>query len=226
MTADTTDRYEVERREVLGKKVRRLRRAGVLPANIFGRGIASLAVQMPSPRAREMLRAHGTNTLFSVQVAGEPDSRPVMVRAVKRNPVSGDLQHLDFYQVDLARTIRATVPVTVIGTAPAVDAVSGILIHGLDSVDVEALPADVPAQLEVSVVGLEQIDQQVTVAALIVPPGVTVHTDRDQMLARITRPRLIEEEGVVPEGEEELLKDEAAEGEPAEGEAASEEQRE
>ena len=93
--------------------------------------------------------------------------------------------------------------------------------------DVEALPADVPAQLEVSVVGLEQIDQQVTVAALIVPPGVTVHTDRDQMLARITRPRLIEEEEeVVPEGEEELLEDEAVEGEPAEGEAASEEQRE
>ena len=223
MTAEATDSYEIERREVLGKKVRRLRRDGVLPANIYGRGVASLAVQMPSQRAREMLRAHGTNTLISVQVAGERESRPVMVRAVKRGPASGDLQHLDFYQVDLSRTLRATVPVTVVGRAPAVDAVGGILIHGLDSVDVEAMPADVPAHLEVSADGLEDFDQQVTVADLVVPPGVTVHTDRDQMLARITRPRLIEEEEAVPEGEEELVEGEVLEGEAAEGAAATEE---
>ena len=211
MASDGVETYEVDQRAVLGKKVRRLRRDGVLPANIYGRGIPSVAVQMPLRAAREMLTAHGTNTLIRVQVSGEAESRPVTVRAVKRHPASGALEHLDFYQVDLARTMRATVPVTVIGEAPAVDAYGGILLHAVDSVQVEALPSDVPTQLEVSVDGLEEIDDQVTVADLVVPGGVTIHTDSDLMLARVTRPRLIVEEGEeLPEGEEGEAPDEAA----------------
>ncbi len=225
MTSDGVETYEVDQRAVLGKKVKRLRRDGVLPANIYGRGIPSVAVQMPLRAAREMLTAHGTNTLIRVQVSGEADSRPVTVRAVKRHPASGAIEHLDFYQVDLARTMRATVPVTVIGEAPAVGAYGGILIQGIGSVQVEALPSDVPTHLEVAVNGLEEIDDQVTVADLIVPGGVTIHADSDLMLARVTRPRLIvEEEEEVPEGEEALP--EGEEGEEGEAPAEAEEQTE
>jgi large subunit ribosomal protein L25 len=225
MTSDGVETYEVDQRAVLGKKVKRLRRDGVLPANIYGRGIPSVAVQMPLRAAREMLTAHGTNTLIRVQVSGEADSRPVTVRAVKRHPASGAIEHLDFYQVDLQRTMRATVPVTVIGEAPAVNAYGGILIQGMDSVQVEALPSDVPTHLEVAVDGLEEIDDQVTVADLIVPGGVTIHADSDLMLARVTRPRLIvEEEEEVPEGEEALP--EGEEGEEGEAPAEAEEQTE
>ena len=223
MTSDGVETYKVDQREVLGKRVRRLRRDGVLPANIYGRGIPSVAVQMPLRAAREMLTAHGTNTLIRVQVAGEAESRPVTVRAVRRHPASGALEHLDFYQVDLARTMRATVPVTIIGEAPAVDASGGILLHAVDSVQVEALPSEIPTHFEVSVDGLEEIDDQVTVADLIVPAGVTLHVDSDLMLARVTRPRLIvEEKEEVPEGKEELLEGEEREEGEAPGEEAAE----
>ena len=225
MASDAVETYAVAPRTVLGKKVKRLRRDGVLPANIYGRGIDSVAVELPTRDASELLTAHGTNTLIQVQVSGEHDARPVMVRDVKRNPVSGALQHLDFYQVDLARTMRATVPVTVVGIAPAVDEFGGILLHGAETVPVEALPSDVPDHFEISVEALVELDQQVTAAALVVPPGVTLLADPDLMLARVSRPRLIVEEDEVPEGEEELPEgeeaEEAAEGEPAaEGEAA------
>lgn len=221
MTSDV-DTYELTPRAVLGKKVKRLRREGTLPANIYGRGLESVAVQISLRTAREMLTAHGTNTLISVEVEGEKEARPVMVRDVKVHPVSGAIQHLDFFQVDLARTIRAAVPVVLIGEAPAVAEHGGIVLTGIATVQIEALPADVPDHFEVSVEHLEEIDQQITIGALVVPQGVTVHSDEDQMLVRITRPRLIEEEEEeVLEGEEELVEgEEAEEGEAAEGEAA------
>ena len=226
MTSNGVDTYAVEPRAVLGKKVKRLRREGVLPANIYGRGIDSVAVQLPLRQAREMLLEHGTNTLIQVQVEGEQDARSVIVRAVKRNPASGALLHLDFYQVDLARMLRATVPVSIVGVAPGVDTHGGILLQGADSVQVEALPADMPERLEVVVDGLEELDQQVTVADLVVPANATVLSDRELMLARLSRPRLIvEEEEEVPEGEEELVEGEEGEGEEGEGEEAAEESR-
>lgn len=216
MTSEV-DTYEVEPREVLGKKVKKLRRDGVLPANLYGRGMDSVALQMPLQRARQMLYAHGTNTLINVKVAGEKEPRPVIVRDIKRHPVSGNVLHVDFYQVDLSRTLKAFVPITLIDDAPAVAVHGGILLQGIDSVQLEALPSDMPDHLEISVAGLEEIDDQVTVAALVVGAGVTILSDEGQMVARVTRPRLIEEvdEGVL-EGEEELVEgEEAPEGEEA-----------
>ena len=209
MTSDGMDVYAVNIRDVLGKKVRRLRRDGLMPANIYGRAIPSLAVQMPLRDAREMLTAHGTNTLIRVQVEGEQEPRPAMVRAVQRDPVSGAVQHIDFHQVDLTRSTRATVPITLIGEAPAVGALGGILLQGADNVQLEALPADVPTQIEISVEGLEEFDQRVTVADLEMPAGVTMLSNPEMMLARVVRPRLaVEDEATVPEGEEELIEGE------------------
>ena len=202
MTSEV-DTYEVEPREVLGKKVKRLRRDGVLPANLYGRGLDSVAVQMPLQKARDMLYTHGTNTLIKVRVAGESEPRPVIV--------------LDFYQVDLKRTLKAFVPVNLTGEAPAIAAQGGILLQGLDTVQLEALPSEMPDHLEISVDGLMEIDDQLTVAALVVGAGVTMLSDPDQMVARVTRPRLIEEVEEVLEGEEELAEDEEApEGEEGE----------
>lgn len=206
MTSDDVATYRVETRFVLGKKVKRLRLDGLLPANIYGPGIPSLAVQLPSRDAREMLIAHGTNTLIQLQVDDEQESRPVMVRAAPRDPVSGVLQHLDFHQVDLTQSTRATVPIVITGEAPAVNTLAGILLQGADRIQVEALPSDVPTQIEISVDGLDELDQQITVADISVPEGVTLLSDPSVMLARVSRPRLVvEDEDVLPEGEEELI---------------------
>ena len=156
------DTYPVSPRETIGKKVKRLRLEGVMPANIYGRGIESRAVQMPSRSALAMLRAHGLNTLVELDVEGEDAPRPVVVRGTQRHPVTRELQHIDFYQVDLQRVIQASVPVHLIGDAPAVATHHGVVLQGLDSVLVEALPASMPTSLEVSIESLVELEATLT----------------------------------------------------------------
>src|SRR4051812_21515684 len=104
------DTYAAEPRTTLGKSVARLRREGVLPANIYGRGVDSTAVQIATRDAAALLRVHGVNTLVNLQVAGESMPRSVVVRGTQRHPVNQALQHVDFYQVDVNRNMQAHVP--------------------------------------------------------------------------------------------------------------------
>ena len=193
------DTYAAEPRTTLGKSVAALRRKGTLPANIYGRGVDSTAVQIATRDAQSLLKAHGINGLVNLQVAGEATPRTVVVRSTQRHPVNQQLQHLDFLQVDLNRKMQAHIPVVVTGEAPAVQTYKSDLLHGLNSVLVEALPAEMPAHLEVSVNGLTTPDSAVTVADLVPPAGVTVLSAGDIMLARASGGRVATEE-VVPEG--------------------------
>ena len=218
--------YAAQRREVLGKKVKRLRREGILPANVYGRGLESIAVQMPARDARAMMIEHGTDTLIELRLDGESEGRPVVVRSVQRDVLSGAIRHIDFWQVDLERTIQARVPMHIVGEAPAVHVYQGVLLQELDAILVEALPTVLPEEFLLSVEGLEELDSRLTVAELTIPDGVLVLTEPGTTLARIARPRLItEEEEEVPEGEEALAEgEEGEEGE--EVEAAAEEEQE
>lgn len=196
------DTYAVAPRALVGKRVATLRREGVLPANIFGRGLDSVAVQMPYRTAREMLIAHGKDNLVQVQIEGEAAPRPVVVRNYQRHAVTREVLHLDFYQVDLARTIQGTVPVRLTGEAPAVHVFQAILLTGADSIHVEALPADLPEHIEISVESMTEEDSVLTVADLDIPAGVRVLTDPETMVARIGRGRLRAEGDELLEGEE------------------------
>lgn len=184
-----TDTYQVQRRSVVGKRVATLRREGVLPANIYGRAQESVAVQLPYVEARDLLNAHGLNTLINVQVEGEAQTRPVVVRNVELEPVNRKILHLDMYQVDLSRIIKATIPVTITGEAPAVHKFGGVLIHALDHIEVEGLPHSIPEHLEVSVVGLIEIGDHIQVKDLRVPPGLKLHASPDQGVVAVQASR-------------------------------------
>ena len=213
------DTYSVEPRTTLGKRVARLRRQGVLPANIFGRGLESVAVQIDERAVRDLLHSHGLNTLISLEIAGENSPRPVVVRDVGRHPVTRVPLHLDFYQVDLERTITGSVPIQVVGESPAVRDLGGLLLVGADSVQIEALPADMPNNVAVSIEGLVELDDEITVGDVDLPDTITVLSDPDQMLARIARPRGLSAEDEEAEGEEARAADEetAAGGETSGG---------
>jgi large subunit ribosomal protein L25 len=214
------DTYVAETRSVLGKAVSRLRREGILPGNIYGRGLESTAVQISSRDMRALLHDHGANTLINLQVAGEAQPRSVVVRKVQRHPVSHQLEHVDFYQVDLLRPIQGSVPIVLTGEAPAVHTFKALLLQGADSILLEALPADMPSHVEVSVDGLSAPDAITTVADLELPDSITILSPPDMVLAQVSRPRgATEEEGELPEGEQEEGAGEAAEG----GEESAEE---
>lgn len=201
----------VDPRTVLGKKVKTLRRLGITPANVYGHRVESQAVQAETATIAQLLRTGARNVIINLHVEGEGKPRPVMIRGVQRDPPTGRLLHVDFYQVSLAEKIRTEVPLVVVGEAPAVGAYGGILLHSMGSVTVEALPADIPSQIEVDVSGLAEIDSSLFVRDLPIDARVQVLSDPDLVVAKVAAPRVAEVEEV-PE-EEEVAAEEAAEAE-------------
>ena len=199
-TASRTE-LTVTPREVVGKKVKALRRDGVIPANIYGRGIESTAVQVSLDDLHRVLKTAGRNEIVYLTLDGE-EARPTFIKQVQNHPWADHILHVDFLQISLKEKVKIDVPVHLVGLAPAVDRYGGILVHGLDHITVEALPTDVPSAVEADVSGLEEIDAAVHVSDLPIPEGVTLLTDPEQVVAKVSPPAVekVEEEEV--EGEE------------------------
>jgi len=227
--AATQIELAVAPRSILGKKVKTLRREGITPANIYGHGIPSQAVQVLTPDLTRTIRVAGRNTMLQLHVEGEEKRRPVFMRTVQRNPITDEFLHVDFYQVSLKEKIRIEVPLVIVGEAPAVSDYQGILLQNVNVVTMEGLPGDLPPLLEVDVSGLEEIDDAVHLKDLEVSPDVTVLAEPELVVAKVAAPRLIEE--VEEEVEEELeegaeVPEEGAEEEKAEAEEGERERGE
>jgi large subunit ribosomal protein L25 len=210
---------------VLGKKVKALRRAGVTPANIYGHNVDSVAIQVPTEDLKHVIKTAGRNEIVYLRLDGD-EPRPTFVRDIQHHPVADRILHVDFFQISLKEKVRMDVPIHLLGVPPAVDTYGGILVHGLDHISVEALPTDVPSAIEIDVSVLAEIDQAVHVSDLVIPEDVTLLTDPEQVVAKVSPPavEIVEEveEEEAAEGEE---GEEAAEA-PAEGAAEEEEKAE
>jgi large subunit ribosomal protein L25 len=221
MVQDTKVELKVSPREVLGKKVKRLRREGVIPANVYGHALDSVAIQVSKDELVRLLRSAGRNEIVYLRLDGEAP-RPTFLRQIQRNPVTDAILHVDFYQISLKEKVRMEVPLALVGTAPAEQTYGGTLLHSLDRIAVEGLPTEIPSTIEVDVSGLADIDATIYVRDLSVPGEITVLSDPEQVVAKIAPPQVEKEveeeevEGEVPEGEEEV----AAEGEEGEEPAA------
>lgn len=178
------------KREVLGKKVRHLRRDGRLPANIFGKGLESVAIELDAHGFGNVLKHAGARPLFDVAVEGEPSPRPVVIRSISRHGGTGPIQHVDFYQVDTRNPIFTTVPIRFIGEAPAVRDLAGTLSTQIETVSIRCLPLEIPDAIEVDLGRIVGFDVILTVADLVVPAGVEVVTDPTVPVATAIAPRL------------------------------------
>jgi large subunit ribosomal protein L25 len=217
----TRTELKVEPREVLGKKVKALRRGGLTPANVYGSQVESQSIQVSTEELRHVLKTAGRNDIIYLRLDGD-DPRPTFVRDVQQNPITDAILHVDFLQISLREKVKADVPIHLVGMAPAVDTYQGILMHGLDHVSVEALPTEVPSFIEVDVTSLEEINQTLHVSDVPVPDGVTILTDMEQVIAKVAPPA-VEPEPEVEEAEEAAEGEVAAEeGAEAEGEAPAE----
>jgi large subunit ribosomal protein L25 len=191
--AATQVELAVTPRSILGKQVKRLRRQGITPANIYGHGVLSQAVQVPTPDLARTIRVAGRNTMLQLHVEGEKKSRPVFVHHVQRDPITDEFLHVDFYQVSLKEKIRLEVPLVIVGEAPAVGVYHGILLQSVSAITVEGLPTDLPPHIEVDISGLAEIDDVIHVKDLELSPGVTLLIDPELVVAKVAAPRLAEE---------------------------------
>ena len=200
----------IQPRSELRKHSRVLRRAGSIPAVIYGHRVDPVSVSVPRREFERAFHRSGKTQLMDLQLAGEPKPRKVLVRIVQYNPRGGDPIHIDFYQVNLKEKINADVPIVVVGESPAVQRREGELAQNLHSLKVHCLPADIPEHIEVDVSGLENVDDSIRISELTIPDEIEVVSDPEDVVIKVAAPRVAEPEPVA-EGE-------AAEG--AEGEAA------
>lgn len=173
----------VEKRKVLGKKVKKLRKEGLFPANIYGKGVKSEAVQLPEKEFLKTFKEVGETGLIELQVDGQV--RPVLIHNVQYDPLVKIPLHADFYQVDLKEKVKTMVPIVFVGEPAAVSSKVGMLLEQMSELEVEALPTDLPENIEVNVEHLANVDEQITVADVKAPSGVTVLSDAGQVVAKI-----------------------------------------
>ena len=207
----------VDVREALGKKARFLRREGLTPANIYGRNLDSVALQLQSADLIDALTQGGRNAVLAVKVKGEKAPRPAVIRNVQRHPVTDSIVHVDFLQVDITRAITSDVPVVLVGESP-LPKTSTVISQTLGSIQVSGLPMDIPSSVEADISVLIEVDQSILVSDLRLPASLEVITDADQMVVRAAQGRVSAADAEAEAAEE---AEEGAE-EAAEAEGASE----
>jgi len=177
-------KLSAQKRAVVGKGVGQLRRAGQLPAVIYGPGAEPQAIQLNTREAtRVFRRVHGAE-LIDLELDGE--TRKVLVHDLQRDAIRGDFLHADFYAVDMNRTIRVRIPIRLVGSSPAVTRDSGVLVRGISDLEVECLPGNLVTALETDLGALEAIGSAIFVRELYVPKDIKVLTDGDELVARVT----------------------------------------
>jgi len=177
---------DVNNRDILGKKVRFLRRQGITPAHLFGHGIESVALQCDTTKLQQVLGQAGQTRLISLKLDNEKRPRNVVVRGVQIEPRTDELLHVDFYQVKMGEKVKVDVPVILIGEAPALHLKENMLVQELNTLSVECLPAKIPTSVELDLSLLTESDQAARVKDIELDEEVTVLNDPELVVARIS----------------------------------------
>jgi large subunit ribosomal protein L25 len=205
-----------EKRTVFGKKVGALRREGKLPGVIYGHRVEPTAIVMDLKEATRVLSQATSSSLLTIELQGKEQS--VLVRESQRDYLKNRFLHVDFQAVSLTEKIRAEVNIEITGIAPAVKDFGGVIVEGLKSVHVEALPTELPDRVVVDISGLKEIGDSILIKDIKFPAEVEVLTPEDEMVVLITSPSAeVEEEakeleeGLEPEVIEKSKKEEEEE---------------
>lgn len=200
MSTKAYPKLAAQKRTVTGRKVKQLRREGILPANVFGKKIKSQSLQVTLQDFTKVADEVGETGLVDLVIKTEDKPRPVLITNVQSHPVTNIPLHADFHQVDLTEKVTASIPVEIIGESPAVKETGAVLITLLDEIEVEALPADLPEKFVVDIAGLKQFNDSILVKDLpIDTTKVTLKIEAEAQVVMVQEPK---EEKIAPTPEE------------------------
>ncbi len=168
------------KRDVTGKQVKAMRRAGKLPAVIYGRHVEPISISLDAHSASLALAKLTSSSLVTIDVDGTQYF--ALVREKQRNFIKGNLTHVDFLALDLNEKIRTKVRLHFMGNSGAVKDYSAVLIHRLEALEVECLPTDLPERIDVDITPLAQIGNSIRVKDLNIPDKVSVLNDEDEII--------------------------------------------
>jgi len=180
---------ELQPRELMGKKVGRLRRAGIIPVHLYGPGIESRALQCAARQLIPILAAAGASSPISVSIEGEQGSHLAFAREIQWDPTRDTVLHVDLLAADVSRAVTAQVSIVFVGEAPGAVRTGGNVSQLLFSIDVSALPLDMPAQAEVDLAVMTSDDSVIRAGDIPLPSEVALLTDPEEMVVRIDVPR-------------------------------------
>lgn len=195
MTQKERPLLAAEPRTVLGKKVRALRRTGKLPIHLFGHG-DSVALQIETRSFERLRELRQTAGLIELRVSDTAQPEIVLIRHIERDPRTSKVQHIDFFRVRMNETLTAKVPLRLNGVAPAAKLLSGVVYLLQETVEIEALPDDLPEAVNVDAAVLIGFDSVVHARDLQLPPRVKLLTSPDEPLVKVQPPRV--EEAATP----------------------------
>lgn len=207
-------------RQIFGKKTAKIRKEGKLPAVLYGHDKKTQSVEVDYKEFEKLYRQAGESSLVSIEI--ENKKTPVMIHDAQKDSISGKFLHVDFYQVNLAEKIEASIPLVFEGEAPAVKELGGTLLKVIHEIEVKAKPEDLPKEIKVDISILKTFEDVVEIKDLKVPAGVEVLGKPEEIVAQATPVEKIEEELAKPV-EENVEEVEKVEKEKKEEEPAAEE---
>lgn len=215
---------KAEKRKIFGRKVKKLRQKGILPANLYGKKIKSQALKVNLKDFLNVYKEVGETGIIQLFIDKKKEPYPVLIHNLQIHPVSDQPLHVDFHKVDLKEKVQVAIPIELIGEAPGVTK-GGVLIQSTNEVEVEALPTDLPDKFEVDISKLKEIGQSIAIKDLKVDKTKVkiLVEDENQLVVKVEEPRKEEEEekpeeeeAPVEEGKEEEKKEEKEEKKPEE----------
>jgi len=218
-------------RDPQAQATKHLAKEGLIPAELYGHGVANLHLSINQNEFEKIFRKAGESTIIEVKA---PDGvHNVLIHEVQKHYLNSAPIHVDFYEVKMTEKLTATVALEFIGEADAVKVLGGTLVKVLSEVEVECLPADLPHDIPVDISSLKTFDDSILVKDLQVSDKVTIKTDAEEVIAKVQPPRDVEAELAEPVGEEDVSKvigvaeetPETAAGEAGEGSGESEEKQ-
>ena len=195
MTQETV--LQISPREVTGKATKRLRKSGIIPANISGHKEESQTVQVEALAFEALRRAHGATGIITLRLSNSNRAQTALVRRVQRDPRSGKILHIDFSRVSLTERITMKVPLHFVGESSAVKDAGGVLLHLLDTLEVECTASDIVDFIDVDISPLTEIDSMLHAEDVQLPTSFTLITDPKEGIAKIaaTRAEKVDETG-------------------------------
>jgi large subunit ribosomal protein L25 len=192
----------LDAREAQGKANKRLRRSGMVPGVVYGKGQESTPVQVEAKTFDTLYRAAGRTSVIKFKLPGAGRATSGLIKSVQRHPLRGSVIHVDFFLVNLREEMELDVPLVFVGESPAVLEGGGTLLHNLSQLHVKALPNDIPHEIEVNVATLVSFDVAIHVRDLNLNRDlVHVLTDGDTLVATVMAPRQEEEPETVAAAE-------------------------
>lgn len=189
---------QATKRDVLGKKVKLLRRQGIIPVHLFGHNVKSLALQCEAVELQKVLSQAGKTRLISLKIDKGKSPETVVVREVQRDSLTEGLLHVDLYQVRITERIRVEVPIVPVGEAPALKSKENMLLQELNSLTIECLPNEIPPNVKVDLSSLTEAEQAIRVGDITLAEGITILNDRGLVVVKIGSRRREEVEEVAP----------------------------